>query len=422
MVTEFKPAIFSNTNGIVRRKTLLALNPDRFRRDLDILERSGRFRILQLPFRWQARLFTIFYGFANHRVSDFYSPPKGSPIHRQRKAYREFLHWLIPLVSSRHNISAVIGAAIHYKQDIDIGSVADAIGLPYIVLHKENLNITEIQKSSQIDKCKVMGRFGGSCIITHNEATRTCFIRAGYAEKQKVSALGSMRSDEFLRAANEFPTTEIKKQVVLFSFPPGVGIRSLDSFLNGSNINWPRSGEKGFHRLFAEVHGAFAELAAENPNVHFVIKTKAHGDHTGRIGEVLDETGLDWRSFRNLEIPYNADANFLMFSSKVVCAFNSTTLVEAAVIGKPVIYPLFAEAIDPKFSSYIYFQGDDLNAFFTCVDRNDLKRQIINCLENPNMNSKNKYIAEPIYERYVSSMDMQATHRYIEKIEKTLGV
>ncbi len=420
LVREFRPA-FSGMAKRCRRETILALNPERFRRDLYILARFGNFRILEFPFRWQARLFTVFYGFSYQRVSDFYSPLEGSPIYFQRQAYREFLLWLMPLIFKREGISAVIGAAIHYKQDIDIGAVSDAIGVPYIVLHKENMNITEIQQTAQIAKCKIMGEFAGSHIFTHNEATRNCFVQSGYAVNTKVSALGSMRADEFLHAARKFPFSNVKRQVVLFSFSPGVGIRSVDSFVSGKNINWPKLGEKGFHRLFSEVHGAFGELAAENPDVNFVIKTKSSGDYTGRIGEALDETGLDWRSFRNLEIPTNADPNELIFSSKVVCAFNSTTLLEAAIIGKPVIYPMFAEAVDPEYLPNIYFKEDDVNAFVTCANRADLKRQLIACLENPIMNLRNLQAAQILYEQYVSSMDRQATQRYVEKIEEILA-
>ena len=44
-----------------RRRTLLALNPERFREDLDILAATGELRLLKLPFHWPGRLITHFY-------------------------------------------------------------------------------------------------------------------------------------------------------------------------------------------------------------------------------------------------------------------------------------------------------------------------------------------------------------------------
>ena len=64
-------------------------------------------------------------------------------IKKNKKIFRNFLEDFLFKYYCFLKINSVIGAAIHYRQDIDWGEVSSRIGVPYIVLHKENLYAAE---------------------------------------------------------------------------------------------------------------------------------------------------------------------------------------------------------------------------------------------------------------------------------------
>ena len=144
--------------GAKPRFTLLALNPDRFRGDLPILAETGIFRVLKMPFEWQARFYQRF----QHPVAET-SADAGHPgPDLDREAYRAYLRRFLPEFYRRLGVDAVIGAAVHYRQDRDIGAVSEEIGVPYIVLHRENLvtNAAHYRYFAEIGERQ--GRFTGS--------------------------------------------------------------------------------------------------------------------------------------------------------------------------------------------------------------------------------------------------------------------
>lgn len=129
---------YLKTTGISKIKgkkfRLLALNYTRFNEDLKILEKTAEFKSCKLPFHRQSR-------FLNH----FYSEEKRSKIgfkqinKEKQKIFRNFLESFLFKYYRFLKINCVIGAAIHYRQDIDLGEVSSRIGVPYVVLHKKNL-------------------------------------------------------------------------------------------------------------------------------------------------------------------------------------------------------------------------------------------------------------------------------------------
>ena len=56
--------LFENNRYLKRKRKryrLLALNYTRFNQDLELLEKTGEFKIYKLPFHWQSRFLNHFY-------------------------------------------------------------------------------------------------------------------------------------------------------------------------------------------------------------------------------------------------------------------------------------------------------------------------------------------------------------------------
>ena len=85
---------------------------------------------------------------------------------------------------SRFRIEAVVGAAVHYQSDWDIGTIAQELGVPYVVLHRENSFVAAPATKQQVmDRMRHAHPFTGSMIIMHNERARDCFIETGYVRR-----------------------------------------------------------------------------------------------------------------------------------------------------------------------------------------------------------------------------------------------
>ena len=88
-------------------KRILALNVNRFRGDLELLDQDDRITILRMPYLWQGRLYYWFFG------EELETEP--SEVLRQRKQYRQFLERFLSRLYRLLDIDLVLGSGIHYK-------------------------------------------------------------------------------------------------------------------------------------------------------------------------------------------------------------------------------------------------------------------------------------------------------------------
>ena len=393
--------------------TLFALTSNRFRGDLEILARTGEFRVLQVPFAWQARLVNLFYPLDTPREA-MLQPEADEKIARMQKRYRHFLRAFLPALYKKLGVDCVIGAAIGYVQDLDWGAVSEEVGVPYVVLQRENLVTNRGRIKYFTDKCRKLGKFHGSHIITHNETIREIFVRSGYVASDRISSLGCLRMDEFVgkvRAHKGNPNR--RKKVVFFSFGPGTGLLGITTV-------WPRDRDVGLVKFFERSHAAFGELARDHPEVDFVLKPKWGGRWVSEVERVLRLNGTAPGDCENLHILPDADAQRLILESDVVCGFGSTTLLEAGIAGKPVVVPHFDETLSPKFRDHVLFQ-EHFQLFDIARSPAELKSLILERLENPAVDEACMRERRAAFEEIVSSLKGDATEKYAVLLKRIVG-
>src|SRR5690606_10838918 len=145
---------------------------------------------------------------------------------------------------------------------------------------------------------------------------------------------------------------------------------------SGLMSNWSPDGKLGFVRLFDQAHCAIAVLARRRPDVDFVIKPKWAGDFQRRVEEALLRGGHAPRGIPHPRIDPAVDAQDLIFESDVVSAFNSTTMLEAAVAGKPVVQTMFAEAATDSYADWILLRERQEELFDVARSPEDYERTI----------------------------------------------
>jgi hypothetical protein len=391
------------------RLTALALSPDQFRGDLEALAARPEMRVLRMPLRWQTLLLYSFYE-GGTKSPQVHQPPDGSKAARSQAAYRKFLHIFLPRFYRRLGVDIVIGANVKYREDLDWGFVSQQLGKPYVVLHRENMPITQGISSLVTRRYRKLGRFQGSCIIVHNAVTKQTFVNADYVEPERIFDLGCLRMDGFLRRIGSSRARPSRPLVTLFSF---------------SSVNEDIFGAGGYYPVFRDTHGTIARLATQHPEIDVVIKPKLSMFKNPRWCRALSEALRYWglnpdAPPPNLSVDPTREAQQLILESSVVVALNSTVLLEAAVAGLPVIMPYFNDLREGPQGRGVMFR--EYTELFDVPDTcEDLERIVIERLRCPEIGDDVMKKRRELFAALISSLDGDATSRYVHRLTRTVA-
>ena len=403
-------AYYLKTTGISKTKgkkfRLLALNYTRFNKDLEILEKTGEFKIYKLPFHWQSRFLNHFYSKEDRSKIGFKKINK-----EKQRIFRNFLEDFLFKYYSFLKINSVIGAAIHYRQDIDWGEVSSRIGIPYIVLHKENLYASK----GYIKQFKIANKyreeFKGSHVFVHNNVVKKTWLESNIINKSNISVGGCMRMDDFINTKKR-----LKKifDIVFFSFAPGGGLGAKYD----ANV-FPKRNLAGFHNLSEKTHLEVMLFAKNNPNLQVLIKPKWGGKWIEFIYDIAKKNGLEIEKITNLRVDEKLNTHDVINSSKVFLGFNSTVLIEAAIKNKFVIIPIFEEALKDEYKEFIFFR-QYLKYFKVANSKKELNLLIEEGLKNKNSFSKILKYRKQIFNDYISPISNKSVKVYKEKIKEII--
>jgi hypothetical protein len=249
-------------------------------------------------------------------------------------------------------------------------------------------------------------QFVGEKIFSANKNIEKILLRSGVCRENQISLVGSPRFDAIFN--NKNTTTKHDKQIVtLFSFYHSSG--SIE--LKGDNNFFSDQGD-GYYDLFKNVHTSVAELAIENRDLEFIIKTKWGGQWHDRIISTIYETsGIDILCEPNISLVSEDNAQTLIKKSSVIIAFNSTTILEAGLLGRNVIIPVYAEALDKYFNSNLFFTKY-LDSLIVASNNKDLKNKVMEHVINPQFFPlPNKMVQD-----FIGFCDSKSSKRILDEI------
>lgn len=380
------------SNGI----TILALNVNRFRGDLEVLAQSG-FKVYKMPYKWQTR---IFHAYKDRNLrGQFNAPSANSSIYIDRERVRKYLSRLLKEIFLKKDIDCIISAGLFYNQDLDWGAVSVKLGYPYIVFHRENLIVNKDLYVDFVKWAKYLNKieFVGTSIVFHNKIIKGIYDKYSGVNSDRIHALGSLRMDKYISDTKSKKNRNNNKRIVLFHFA------SFNAIFTNRKENF------GWHKLHDKVHTSFVELSVENPGIEFVIK------HKGVDWRVTEELLRNMHAFKlnNLKIyGPSYDSQKLILESDVLTGFSSTAVLEAGITGKPVVYPLFSEASNIDYKDFIYFSENLSKMFDVAVSRNIYKQLIIKRYKNSAVSELAMKYRRMEFERNVSPLKANSLELY----------
>ena len=169
----------------------------------------------------------------------------------------------------------------------------------------------------------------------------------------------------------------------------------------------------GFTNLFEQAHRSYFRFLRKNPEVKGILKLKwmgGDGKWERALTQCLLAEGLTDNDLPNLFITAEGSVTDLVQQSSAVIAFGSTTMLEAAVSGKPVIVPYFAEATLPAMADKVLYR-EKLDIFHCAHSETELEklmmRGVVGKLE------PNQCAAQELFETWVAPLDGQVVSRHV---------
>ena len=230
-----------------------------------------------------------------------------------------------------------------------------------------------------------------------------------FISEKNISVCG-----KFVKKSTSTSSANSFFDVVFFSFTPGYGLTKLIN----PNV-FPERRQLGYHNFCKFTHLEIINFAIKNPDKKVIIKPKWGGLWLDYIYNLARKENIDLKKIKNLVINEKFDSFDLIENSSVVIAFNSTTILEAALKNKFVIIPCFAEAEKKGFKETVFFR-EYFNLFEIAESSKDLYKKISLGCKSPGKHKKFLQKRIKLYERYVSPIKGNQIKKCIEILEKQI--
>jgi len=338
-----KDSVFYRNN--TKQYTVLALDSERYRGDIDVLAQQKELRVLHINQGWQVVLVlsTLKGGFSIGEVLDAKLGTKLYSKHQKTHvSHRKILSSLYKILK----VDCVTTVHFKYIYDYYWTSESENLNVPFIMLARECNFFSPMIYGVIVEKMKAQSHFHGTHIIVHNKKCKEVYVDNDFCDADKITIASALRMDRFVRQlqSQEVITNHKKikknKTFVLFYFPVNSStFNDVDPSVSLKNNYWDNR-----HKLFIDLHQSILELASHNRDINFIIKPKSNFmvEKSWRFyQEVIKNSGVNIAELDNYIVNADLDVSKLLIEADVVCGLQSSTTVEAAFAGKRVILPMF---------------------------------------------------------------------------------
>jgi hypothetical protein len=223
---------------------------------------------------------------------------------------------LLRAAGKTHPIDAILAANTDYWQDEALRRGASRLGLPFLVLCRENYTIKQDQANVLNHYKKARFRYTGTAVAVYSNTTRDVMKMMGAYPENSVWVTGAPRFDRW-REIKYIPLHE-RDCVTLLSYAYPI-YEATENFREAASI--------------------FAEMANKRPDLRFVLKLK-------KDNEAADALAL-CPQLKQSRVEFVADWPLfdLLPRSRAVIGCNSLAVAEALLADTAVIVPAWRDAL-----------------------------------------------------------------------------
>ena len=415
--------------------TILAINADKFRGDTECLAQVSKFRVLTLDFKWEKVLMAAF---TSKKVNffEYINAGAGDDLYKLKDKINIFFDGFTSYLLKLIKVDCVITPNYRYIEDLFWVTSFTKKEIPHICLLREGLLSTDRFYDGVVARHRLTKGYPVTHIIVHNQKCKESFLESGYATDGQVSVNGALRMDYLLKQVSSNKDGVIsrhratRKRVILFYFGYNMSLfgKERRKLTELEVKKYSYAGVIWQHRinLFRDLHISIIRLAQKNPDIDFVIKpkqeliNKKYNPSWEEYLEILDEMNIDLSKLNNYTIEPNVNVHDLIINSDVVIALQTSAVLEAAIAGKPVIFPLFYNYKEAQnFNDFSWRKHLDL--FDVAESADELEALVSERLENSEVDKKTMVGRRELFKEYYSDHDGIALKKYAGTIENIVA-
>lgn len=289
--------------------------------------------------------------------SNTYHLDAGPQVADAKLRYRAFLTDMWKTLRRSTRIDAVLTSNFSYYSERELAVALDDMGVPFVVLQKENLKTAgRVAFFERLYRDR-RGPFVGRRMLVYNEIERDLQIAAGVVTADRVAIVGMPRMDRLHRWRSAQPARPpaARPTLLFFDFDErnGLPVVTRKATASGFEVYEPAIEGLAWRTLCTATRAAVVRVARENPSLRVVIKTKGRVRSDKSLDAHLDGDPLP----ANVGVVRGGDPIDLLKEATVVCGFNSTSLLEGLAAGVPVVVPNFAEATETPYAPFVLDLG-----------------------------------------------------------------
>ncbi len=339
--------------------SILALDSERYRGDIDILSKNNEFRILHIRQGWQRLLTQVFLTTKRH-IYDVENATNGSSIEIQHKQTGSLVYDILSKLYKIIDVDCITIVHFKYIPDYYWTIASEMLNVPCIMLYRECNVMSPIIFDMVVGMMSNQKPFKGSHVIVHNQKIKEAFIKSKFITDNQITVASALRMDSLIKKnknyfKNNFNKDKgVKRKIfTLFYFPVHSSMFGTNN--SGVNVNdyypdgnyWDKK-----ENYFIQLHETILKLAKANSQIDFIIKPKESFMNDASwtfYKKVVAESGIDETKLDNYIVDAHADVHSLIIDSEVICGGQSSTTIESLFMGKRVILPLFSGYKDTAY-------------------------------------------------------------------------
>jgi hypothetical protein len=327
-----------------------------------------------------------------------------------KRRYRDFCRRMARHLIALGRYDAVITGNWAYWAERELGAALEEMGTPFVVLHKEGIKPPARSEFLRDLFRRTRGQFMGRRMLVYQAAEREHQVSGGIARDDQIKIVGMPRMDRLhtwrrRAAAGEVKACAARPLVLFLAFLPNNFLPSYSGV--ESDLAWDGLCRGSLDVLF--------QLARVNPQIDVIIRPR--GSEVKATAELAAACGP---VPANLKISADGNVVPLLQAAWVVSGHNTTVLLEGLAVGKPVVVPHFAEALDLRYAGYLVDVGEA--AEHPRSEGAYAERLKAYCVKPPRIETELSPSAIAALDHWTGNSDGRSAERVRQAILKEIGL
>ncbi len=299
--------------------------------DVEFIKKNEKneFNFFYFPRNNLKIIFNCFFKKVKNDLTDDKYFSNNDQIELAKKDYQNFLIRILKIFNKRNNFLGILSFNFRYKAEKELQIACKLTDIKFIVCQKESLHYND--KSAITDLYirvnSKNGPYNGDYITVYTEKFKEVLIKASICSAKKIYVVGMPRADFF------FKNIDAQKKHILLLMPFWKPPQILETKISFNQEMYSKN-----------ITDVILDFAQKNPQENIVIKTKMFDRTDNSLDQIIQK-----KKIKNIILKKGGSSKNLIKDAKVVVGFQSTGLIEALILRKPIIVPFFDLNLNQTF-------------------------------------------------------------------------